>query len=282
MENHLQSIEKELSTRFDTYIPLLIEYGLKAIGALIILILGIWISKIVSKRIKKYLLSIERLDKTLAPIVANVVRITIVAVTLLAVLNQFGVQTTSFVAILGAAGLAIGLALQGTLSNVASGVMLLIFRPFKIGDAVKVNGTVCLVDELGLFISKFKTFDNISIYLPNSSVWGSEIQNLTENPTRRSDIVIGISYADDINKAFTVCKDELKGESRILSEPEPMIAVESLGDSSVNILIRYWTNTPDAFPTKLDLTKKLKERFDADHISIPFPQRDVHLFQTKN
>jgi small conductance mechanosensitive channel len=261
---------------------MLIQYGLKAIGALVILLLGIWISRIAGKRTKKYLFSLDRIDNTLVPVVSNVVRISIMIVTLLAVLNQFGVQTTSFVAILGAAGLAIGLALQGTLSNVASGVMLLIFRPFKVGEVVRVNNTVCMAEELGLFICKFKTFDNISIYLPNSSVWGSEIHNLTENPTRRTDIIIGISYSDDINKAYAACKDELQKEERVLKDQDILVAVDSLGDSSVNILVRYWTLTPNAVPTKLDMTKKLKERFDAENISIPFPQRDVHLFQAKN
>jgi small conductance mechanosensitive channel len=270
------------STILEKYLPLIIQYSLKVLGAFVILFLGIWISRIVSKRIRNAMLKIDKIDNTLAPVVANATRILIVIITLLAVLSQFGIQTTSFIAVLGAAGLAIGLALQGTLSNVASGTMLLILRPFKMGDVVKVNGNICVVDEIGLFISKFKSFDGISIYLPNSSIWGAEIQNLTENPTRRTDIIIGISYTDDINKAFVAVKDELTKENRILTEPEHFIAVESLGDSSVNILVRFWTSTSDAYPTKLDMTKKLKERFDADKITIPFPQRDIHLFQQTN
>jgi len=273
-------MEQDLSLLTEKYLPLLIQYGLRVAGAVLILIIGTWISRSVSKRVKKAILKNEKIDSTLAPVVGNVTRILIVIITLLAVLNQFGIQTTSLIAVLGAAGLAVGLALQGTLSNVASGVMLLILRPFKAGDVVKVNGNVCIVDEMGLFICKFKSPDGINIYLPNSSVWGSEIQNFTQNENRRTDLVIGISYTDDINKAFDAVRDELVKESKILTEPDYLIAVDSLGDSSVNILIRYWTKTGDVFPLKFEMTKKIKERFDQESISIPFPQRDVHLFQT--
>lgn len=274
------NMEKELLDLLESLAPTLLNYGLKFLGAILILIVGFTVAKWTGKKVKKAILKVEHIDSTFAPVVGNVVKILIMILTLLAVLSQFGVQTTSIVAVLGAAGLAVGLALQGTLSNVASGVMLLVFRPFKAGDVVKVNGNVCSVDEIGLFLSKFKTFDNLSIYLPNSAIWGSEIQNLSENPTRRNDIVIGISYADDINKAFAACKDEIKKDARILKDPEPLVAVESLGDSSVNVLVRYWTSNADFFQTKLDMIKKLKERFDEERISIPFPQRDIHLYHT--
>ncbi|TNE74316.1 mechanosensitive ion channel [bacterium] len=275
-------MEQEIVDLFDKLAPLFVEYGLKFVGAIVILIVGFAVAKWLGKKVKKALFKFPHIDDTLAPVVGNVVKILVMVITLLAVLNQFGVQTTSIVAVLGAAGLAVGLALQGTLSNVASGVMLLIFRPFKAGDVVKVNGNVCVVDEVGLFLSKFKTPDNLNIYLPNSAIWGSEIQNFSENATRRNDIIIGISYSDDINKAFAASLDEVKKDARILSDPEPMVAVESLGDSSVNVMVRYWTATPDFFQTKLDMTKRLKERFDAEKISIPFPQRDVHVFQSKS
>jgi len=272
-------MDQEFTTTIEKYLPLIISYSLKVAGAILILVIGTWISRSVSKRIKKAIQKNEKIDSTLAPVVANVTRILIVIITLLAVLNQFGIQTTSLIAILGAAGLAVGLALQGTLSNVASGVMLLILRPFKSGDVVKVNGNVCIVEEMGLFICKFTSPDGINIYLPNSSIWGSEIQNFTQNANRRTDLVIGISYTDDINKAFDAVRDELAKESKILTEPEHLIAVDSLGDSSVNILIRYWTKTSDVFPLKFEMTKRIKERFDQESISIPFPQRDVHLIQ---
>lgn len=260
--------------------PLLIQYGLKFLGAILILIIGYSLAGWLGKKVKGIFLKLENLDSTFAPVMGNVTKVVVIIITLLSVLNQFGIQTTSIIAVLGAAGLAVGLALQGTLSNVASGVMLLIFRPFKVGDVVKVNGNVCIVQEIGLFLSRFNTPDNINIYLPNSNIWGAEIQNYSQNEFRRNDLIVGIGYTDDINRAFAAASDELNNDVRILKEPAHLIAVESLGDSSVNILIRYWTASPDFFQTKLDFTKKIKERFDAEKISIPFPQRDVHLFKS--
>lgn len=272
-------MENEASSILRSIMPLLIQYGLKLAGALLILIVGYTLAGWLGKKVKKIFLKLENIDNTFAPVMGNVTKVIIIIITLLAVLNQFGIQTTSIIAVLGAAGLAVGLALQGTLSNVASGVMLLLFRPFKVGDVVKVNGNVCIVQEIGLFLSRFNTPDNINIFLPNSNIWGSEIQNYSQNELRRNDLIVGIGYADDINRAFAASSDELNNDVRILTEPAPLIAVESLGASSVNILIRYWTASPDFFQTKLDFNKKIKERFDAEKISIPFPQRDVHLFK---
>jgi small conductance mechanosensitive channel len=169
-------------------------------------------------------------------------------------------------------------ALQGTLSNIASGMMLLILRPFNVGDVIVVGSTTGIVDEIGLFITEMHTFDNIYVVFPNSKVWGDKIENYTRFNTRRVDMEFGIHYNDDIDKAMDIVKDELDNDERVLAEPEPLIAVGTLADSSVNIRVRPWTQTDNLWPLRYDLTKRIKERFDEQDITIPFPQRDVHHF----
>ncbi|MDI6400476.1 mechanosensitive ion channel [Balneolaceae bacterium ANBcel3] len=257
-----------------------IPYGFDIIGAVVMLVLGWLIAGWAYKRIKRWGEKTEKMDSTLTPLLAKIVRILILAATLLAVLSKFGFETTSLIALLGAAGLTIGLAMQGTLSNVASGVMLLSFRPFEVGDFVSITGITGIVDEVGLFMTKMHTLDNIFIIVPNSRIWGAEIMNFSRNETRRVDMVFGISYTDDIDKAIRLIKEELSAEERVLKEPEPLVAVGELGDSSVDLWVRPWTKRVDFFATKLDLTKKIKQRFDKEGITIPFPQRDVHLYKT--
>ena len=256
-----------------------ITQGMSLIGAIIILVIGFTIAGWTSKRVRKSALKSEKFDDTLAPVFGQVIKVVILVVTLLAVLGQFGVETASIIAILGAAGLAVGLALQGTLSNVAAGMMLLILRPFKVGDVIEVSGTLGVVDEVGLFTTDMHSFDNVGITMPNSRVWGAEIKNLTQFDTRRCDLEFGISYTDDMDKAIGLIKDILAADDRILEEPETLIAISALGDSSVVIRVRPWTETGNLWPLRYDLTKRVKEVFDENDISIPFPQRDVHLFQ---
>lgn len=257
----------------------LIDYGLSVIGALAILIIGWIIANWVSRRVLKMTGRTEQIDDTLSPLLVKGTKILILIITILAVLNQFGVETASIIAVLGTIGLAIGLALQGTLSNIASGFMLLTLRPFNVGDAVDVGGTSGVVDEIGLFVTEMHTFDNIAITMPNSRVWGNEIKNLTRNETRRVDMEIGIGYDDDIDKAMTVIKEILDADERVLPEPEPLLAVGSLGDNAVVLRVRPWTETSNTWPLRYDLTKKIKQRFDEEDISFPYPQRDVHLFK---
>jgi small conductance mechanosensitive channel len=209
----------------------------------------------------------------------KIVRIAIIVFTVIAVLNRFGVQTTSLIAVLGAAGLAVGLALQGTLSNVAAGVMILLYRPFKIGDAVKLDRDVYVIDGLGFFVCKAHLPDGPSAILPNSKIWGQTIINLsvTDNDRRRIDEHYGIGYDDDIGQALAILEKIAAEEPRILKEPAPLIKVETLGDSSVNILFRVWTARADWWATKLDLVQRCKEALEAGGITIPYPQRDVHL-----
>lgn len=259
--------------------PYFIEYGLEVIGAILILIIGLAAAKWLGKRVERYLERKERMDKTLIPLFVKMVKILVIVVTILAVLNKFGVETASLIAVLGTIGLAIGLALQGTLSNIASGIMLLLLRPFNVGDAVEIAGTAGVVDEIGLFVTDLHTFDNIAVTMPNSEIWGNEIKNYTRNPTRRVDLEFGIAYDDDMDKAMRIIHEVLDSDERVLDEPEPLIAVNNLGDNSVAILARPWTNTENVWPLRFDITKRIKERFDEEEISFPFPQRDVHLFR---
>lgn len=271
-------MEETLTEYSETLAPMVIEYGMGVIGAILILIIGWIIAGWAAKKVRMKGEKSEKVDDTLVPILAKITKISILIITLLAVLSQFGVETTSIVAVLGASALAVGLALQGTLSNVAAGVMLLILRPFKIGDAVDIGGTMGVVDEISLFTTEMHSFDNIGITMPNSRVWGNEIKNLNRFDTRRVDMEFGIDYSDDMDKAMKIIKEILDEDERILKNPEPLIAVSNLGDSSVDIRVRPWTESSNVWPLRYDLTKKVKERFDEEDISFPFPQRDVHMF----
>ena len=260
-------------------VALALTYGLDILGAILILIAGWilagWASRLVARSSERN----PNIDRALSGIFARVVRVGILVFTVIAVLNQFGIATTSLVALLGAAGLAIGLALQGTLSNVASGVMLLVLRPFKIGDAIDAGGIAGLIEDIGLFVTRMKSFDGIPMFVPNSKLWGAEIKNFSQSQTRRIDMVFSIGYNDNIDEAIHIINNILAEDERVLPEPEPLIAVGELAENSINIWVRPWTKAADFFKTKLDLTKRIKERFDEEGISIPFPQRDIRIIQ---
>lgn len=265
----------------EVLISVIIPYAMNLITAVVILIAGWIVAKWAGKKVLRFSKDAENIDNTIVPILSKMVTAVIMIITIIAVLDKFGVQMASLIAIIGAAGLAIGLALQGTLSNVASGVMLLTFRPFKVGDFININGTFAIVDEIGLFTTEFHTPDNIFMVWTNSRVWGADIRNFSVNETRRIDLEFGISYTDDMDKAIALIKDVFAEEPRVLPEPAPLVAVTNLGDSSVDLVARPWVKTSDWWPTRLALIKAVKERFDKEGISIPFPQRDVHLFQKK-
>lgn len=253
----------------------IISMGMDVIVALAILFAGWFLGKQVSKTIHR----INKLDGTLKTFLGGAAKYAILAIALIMVLQQFGVQTASLIAVLGAAGLAIGLALQGTLSNVAAGVMLLVLRPFNVGDFISCGGTMGTVKSLGLFASELSTPENIYIFVPNSKLWNADIQNFSRNTTRRQDIVFGISYADDINKAFKTIEKAIAKDDRIsqVKDKEPMIMVTNLGDSSVDITLRIWANTSDTFKLKVETIKAVKEALDKDGISIPFPTRTIEM-----
>jgi len=267
MENYLKIAEEYMTL-----------YGLKAIGALLILFIGLWLAKQVTKAFNKTL-SKRNVDPTLVKFFAGLVRMALIAFVIIAAIDQAGVQTTSFIAVLGAAGLAVGFALQGSLSNFASGVMLIVFRPIKVGDYIEGGGQAGSVEEIGIFVTVLKSPDNKVIYVPNSKLTSDNIVNYSTKDTRRVDMVFGISYGDDIDKAKSVLADVLKNDSRVLNDPAPQIVVSALADSSVNFNVRPWVNSGDYWGVYWDMTETIKKRFDAEDITIPFPQRDVHMHQ---
>lgn len=263
----------------DIAISFATSYGLNIIGAILILIIGWiiagWARGVVAKMLGKS----AKIDVTLTSFLSSSVRYIILIFTLIAVLGKFGVETASLITILGAASLAIGLALQGTLSNVAAGVMLLIFRPFRIGDFISAAGFAGTVKNLGLFVTELATGDNVQIIIPNSQIWGASIQNFSAHDTRRVDLVIGIGYDDNIDAAIAEIGHVIEADERAMTEPEPAIFVSELADSSVNIVARVWTQSGNYWPLKAALTKNIKHRFDEKGISFPYPQQDVHLIK---
>ena len=262
-------------------IALIIDYALDVVGAVLLLIAGWMVAGWVQKHTARMLGAVERVDATLLSFVTQLVRYSILILVMVAVLAQFGVQTTSIIAVLGAAGLAVGLALQGTLANIAAGVLLLFLRPFKIGEYIDAGGVAGTVREIGLFATEFESYDGIFVMVPNSQLASAAITNYSRLPTRRLDLVIGISYGDNMNQAMTVLNDLLVHDDRILKEPAHQVMVKELADSSVNLNLRCWTKRQDYWSLLFDLTKQAKERLDKHGISIPFPQRDVHLFPTE-
>ena len=254
-------------------------YGLDVLGAIAILIIGWTVAGWAKGTTARALSKIQRVDAMLQGFFSSLVKYAILAFTVVAVLNRFGVETTSFVAVIGAAGLAIGLALQGTLSNVAAGVMLLLFRPFKVGDFIEGAGLSGTVKATGLFTTEMATGDNIHIVVPNAKLWGEAIRNFSHLPTRRVDLLIGIGYGDDIDKAMAIIKRLAAEDERIHDDPEPFVEVMNLGDSAVELVVRVWADTANYWAVKFALTKAIKQTFDAEGVSIPFPQRDVHIHQ---
>ncbi|MEM9263272.1 MAG: mechanosensitive ion channel domain-containing protein [Pseudomonadota bacterium] len=257
-------------------VELSVQWGVKALGALVVFFFGMSIAGRLKALTRRAVLNAPNLDETLAGFFASLVYYLVVAFVIIAVLSMFGIQTTGLAALIGAAGLAIGLALQGTLSHLASGVMLLAFRPFKIGDYIEAAGEAGTVKEVTLFTTVMATPDNVKIIVPNGDVWAGSISNYSAYDTRRVDLVMGIAYEDDINKAMAAIKAEIDADERAHSSPEPLIVVGNLGDSSVDIIVRVWCATADYWGLKFHLTKAIKERFDRDGINIPYPTRTVY------
>jgi small conductance mechanosensitive channel len=267
---------EEIQNLLEHVYSVLLSYGLNVLGALAIIIIGFMAAGWARRSLERALSRSGRIDTTLVRFFGSLLRYAIIAFVIIAALQQFGVQATSLVAVFGAAGLAIGLALQGTLSNVAAGVMLLMFRPFKIGDFITAGGQTGTVKEIGLFTTEMATGDNVKIIVPNGQIWGSAIQNFSANPTRRVDLMMGIDYGDNIDTAMATINRVIGEEARALKDPESVVAVAELADSSVNIVVRVWVNAADYWGVRWDITKKLKEQLEADGISIPYPQQVVH------
>lgn len=255
---------------------LILTYGTQLLIAIVIFVIGKWLAKIVTNSIVSGM-NKKQVDKTISKFAGSLIYTALFAFVIIAALGQLGIQTASFVAIVGAAGLAVGFALQGSLSNFASGVLLILFRPIRAGDWVEAAGESGSVAEVGIFSTIMKTGDNKVIIIPNSKIMGGNITNYSMEATRRVDLVVGIAYDADIRKAKQILEDIIANETLILKEPATTIAVSELADSSVNFVVRPWVNSADYWPTKFTLLETIKLRFDEENIGIPFPQMDVHL-----
>lgn len=272
--------EIDLTALVVTLRSLLAAWGLKVLGAIAVLIVGRFLAGRL-RALTRRGLGRGGFDPTLVPFAANLVYTGLLVLVLLSAAGVLGINTTSFIAVLGAAGLAVALAFQGTLSNFSSGVMLLTFRPFRVGDFVEAAGVSGTVREIGIFMSTLSTPDNVYITMPNSKISGEIIKNYSMNETRRIDLLMGVAYDDDLDVAIRTMTGIVARDERVLADPAPVVAVHELGDSSVNLVVRPWVNTSDYWATRWDLTKALKEGLEAAGCSIPFPQRDVHLFEEK-
>ncbi len=261
----------------DTYV---IPWGLNILFAVIIFIVGKWLVGVITRLVKK-LMTKAHMDNILVNFIGSIISSVLLLFVVIAALDQLGVNTTSLIALIGAAGLAIGLALQGSLQNLASGVMLIVFRPFKDGDFVEAGGTMGVVEQIGIFTTQMRTGDNKEVIVPNGQIFGGTITNYSKRETRRVDMVFGIGYGDDIRKAKEVITSIIEADERILKDPAPLIAVGELADSSVNFNVRPWVNSGDYWGVYFDLNEKIKNAFDDNGISIPFPQMDVYLQKTE-
>jgi len=271
-----------MNVDFSTLLPkiyeLLTVYGIKVIAALAIFIVGRWVAKGIRRFIRK-MMTHSKVDPTLISFVANLAYVALLAFIVIAALNQLGIQTASFIAILGAAGLAVGLALQGSLSNFAAGVLMIVFRPFKVGDFIEGAGVAGTVEEIQIFTTLLITPDNKTIIVPNSKITGDNIINYSARGTRRVDMVFGIGYDDDIDKARTIIMDVVSGDERVMKDPKPVVLLSELADSSVNFNTRVWSKADDYWGVYFDTMEAVKKRFDAEGVSIPYPQRDVHVYK---
>jgi small conductance mechanosensitive channel len=267
----MEKLTEQMLTFFTTY-------GIKVIGAIIILILGRIVAGFGRKTISR-ILEKSKTDQAIVSFVGNLIYFLILIFAVLAALAKFGIQTASFVAILGAAGFAVGFALQGSLANFAAGVLVLVLRPYKIGDIIESAGVTGAVKDIQLFTTVLATPDNIKIMVPNGKIFGDVIKNVTAYDNRRVDLVIGIGYSSDIQKAYDIMANLMKDDSRIFTDPAPQIAVSELADSSVNFVVRPWVKKEDYWGVKFDLIRNIKEAFDANGIDIPYPQQVVHMLR---
>jgi len=259
---------------------LVMLYGVKVIAAIAIFIIGRWVAN-GFRSVTKKLMDKKNIDPTVTGFVGNLTYMGLLVFVIIAALGQLGIQTTSFIAILGAAGLAIGLALQGSLSNFAAGFLMIIFKPFKVGDYVEAAGVAGTVEMIQIFTTTLKTPDNKTVIIPNAGVTGGNIVNWTVKGTRRADMVFGIGYEDDIDKAKQIMADVLGKDDRILKDPPMQIAVSELADSSVNFVVRPWVSIENYWGVYFDAMENIKKAFDEAGVSIPYPQQDVHMYEHK-
>ena len=257
-----------------------LDFGMKVLIALVIFFVGRMIARLVTKGLHNVMQS-QKVDKILETFVCNLAYWALMIFVIIAAINQIGVQTTSLIALMGAAGLAVGLALQGSLANFAAGVLIVMFRPYRVGDFVEAAGISGTVLQVQLLTTILKTVDNKQIIVPNGQIMGSIITNYSANDTRRVDMTVGVSYDDDLDKVRSTLQELVNADDRILKDPECLIAVSELADSSVNFNLRPWVNAADYWGVKFDLTEAIKKRFDKEGISFPFPQQDVHIYKSE-
>jgi small conductance mechanosensitive channel len=254
-----------------------VDFAINVVVAILIFYIGKWV---VNLGVSGMLKAMQKgdMDKTLRRFIANLARMLLMLFVIIAAINQLGIQTASLIALVGAAGLAVGLALQGSLANFASGVLIVLFRPYKVGDWIEGGGISGSVEEVQILTTVLKTGDNKRVIIPNSQIMGSTITNYSANDTRRVDLVVGVSYDDDLDKVRSELEKLVAADERILDDPAVTIAVSGLGDSSVNFVVRPWVKTADYWGVYFGLTEAIKKRFDEVGISFPFPQQDVHLY----
>lgn len=269
--NNMDHVLKWVNNNSDLFVG----YALNIISALIIIIVGMIIARFISSLVFK-LLKRKNIDSTVSNFIAHMARYIIVALVLIAALSKVGVQTTSFIALIGAAGLAVGLALQGSLSNFASGILIVILRPFKVGEYIEVSGILGTVETVQIFATTIVTIDNKSVVIPNSAILSGNIINYSRKPTRRIDLLIGVSYGADLAQTKKVLETVLLANHRVLKSPEIQVAVAELGNSSVNLVVRPWVKTADYWSVRFELIEAIKNGLDEANIEIPFPQMDVH------
>ena len=256
------------------------EYGPKVVLAIITLVIGLWIIGMVSRGFEKVMKK-RNFDPSLTPFLKTLLSALLKVMLFISVIGMVGIEVTSFIAILGAAGLAVGLALQGTLQNFAGGVIILLLRPFKVGDVIDAKGYMGTVKEIHIFYTIVNTFDKKVVYIPNGTLANSDMINLSQEEDRRNEWKFGIAYGDDVDKAKTLLRKFIDEDERILKEPEPFIAVHSLGDSSVNLVVRTWSKAGDLWPVYFDMNEKVYKQFAKEGLNIPFPQMDVHVHNQK-
>ena len=254
------------------------DFGIKLVVAILIFYFGRIVARLITRGLRK-MMQAQEVDKILETFVCNLAYWTMMIFVIIATISQIGIQTTSLIAIMGAAGLAVGLALQGSLANFAAGVLIVLFRPYRVGDWVEAAGISGSVEQVQILTTMLKTGDNKIIIVPNGQIMSSIITNYSANNTRRVDLTIGVSYNDDLDKVRSTIKSLVDADARIMKDPECLIAVAELADSSVNFTVRPWVDTADYWAVKFELTEAIKKRFDQDGISFPFPQQDVHLYK---
>ncbi|MDZ8119438.1 mechanosensitive ion channel family protein [Pontiella agarivorans] len=279
--NAVVAVQNDTSSLMEQVQTIGLEWGVKIITFLLVIIIGMWIAKVIKNFVVK-LMQKRDVDPTLTSFLASLLHFALKAFVVIAALEKLNVKTASFIAVLGAAGLAIGLALQGSLANFAAGVLMILFKPIKLGDFVEAGGAMGGVEEIGIFTTILKSPDNKKLIVPNSAVMSGVITNFNANGTRRIEIVAGIGYDDDIDKAKKTLEDIIAADDRILKDPAPQIALSEMADSSVNFVVRPWVEAADYWGVYFDTSEAIKKKFDENGISIPYPQRDVHIYEHKD